>query len=151
MDKFINANQIIERAAATIAELESQGRYGEAQKYHWLIGQIDATLAADVVSAEDYLAIQDKCCELAKTLDATADTIASLEREIEDLNEELCGADNDFDEIWAENQSMKQQIEDLRDVVGKFVEDAAKTEREKLAIEERIDKIQRDIRDKYNI
>lgn len=78
MDKFINANQIMERAAATIAELETQGRYGEAQKYYWFIGQIDATLAADVVSADDYLALQDKCCELAKTLDTTADTVAAL-------------------------------------------------------------------------
>lgn len=151
MDKFINANQIMDRAAATIAELEGQGRYGEAQKYHWLIGQIDATLAADVVSAEDYLALQNKCYDLANALDAAADTIAALEGEIEDLNEELCGADNDFDEIWAENQSMKQQIEDLRDVVGKFVLDALEREREKLVIEERLDKIQRDIRDKYNI
>ena len=81
MDKFINANQIIERTAATIAELESQGRYGEAQKYHWFIGQIDATLAADVVSAEDYLALQNKCCDLANALDTTADTIAALEGE----------------------------------------------------------------------
>jgi peptidoglycan hydrolase CwlO-like protein len=117
MDKFINANQIIDRASATIAELESQGRYGEARKYYWLIGKMDATPAADVVSAEDYLALQDKCCELAKTLDATADTIASLEREIEDLNEELCGADNDFDEIWAENQRLKQQVEELQGVI----------------------------------
>ena len=152
MDKFINANQIIEQAAATIAELESQGRYGEAQKYHWFIGQIDATLAADVVSADDYLVLQDKCCELEKTLDAATDTIASLEREIEDLNEELCGADNDFDEIWADNQSLKQQIEDLRDVVGKFVSDAEKKEEENLAVERRLgdaenclDEVQRNI------
>lgn len=121
MDKFINANQIIERAAATIAELESQGRYGEAQKHHWLIGQIDATLAADVVSAEDYLALQDKCSDLANDLDAAADTLAELEREIEDLNEELYSADNSFDEIWTENQSLKQQVEDLRDAMDKQV------------------------------
>jgi cell division protein FtsB len=121
VDKFINANQIIDQAAATIAELESQGRYGEAQKYHWLIGQIDATLAADVVSAEDYLALQDKCCKLAKDLDTTADTIAALEGEIEDLNEELYAANNDFDEIWTENQNLKQQIEDLRGAMDKQV------------------------------
>ncbi len=113
MDKFINANQIIDRASAAIAELESQGRYGEARKYYWLIGEMDAAPAADVVSAEDYLALQDKCCELAKTLDTTTDTIATLEREVEDLNEELCGADNDFDEIWTENQRLNQQVEDL--------------------------------------
>lgn len=117
MDKFINANQIIEQASATIAELETQSRYGEALKYYWLIGQIAATPAADVVSADDYLALQDKCCELAKTLDATADTIATLEREIEDLNEELCAADNDFDEIWADNQRLKQQVEELQGVI----------------------------------
>ena len=120
MDKFINANQIMERAAATIAELESQGRYGEAQKYHWLIGQIDATLAADVVSAEEYLALQDKCCKLAKDLDTAADTIAALEREVEDLNEELYAADNSFDEIWTENQELKQQVE-LRGAMDKQV------------------------------
>ena len=123
MDKFINANQVIEQVAATIAELESQGRYGEAQKYHWFIGQIDATVAADVVSAEDYLALQDKCCKLAKDLDATADTIAALEREIEDLNEELYAADNDFDEIWTENQRLNEQVEDLQEAIDKFVED----------------------------
>ena len=121
MDKFVNANQIKDRAAATIAELESQGRYGEAQKYHWFIGQIDATVAADVVSAEDYLALQDKCCKLAKDLDTTADTIAALEREIEDLNEELCGADDSFDEIWTENQVLKQQVKDLREAMDKQV------------------------------
>lgn len=121
MDKFINANQIMDRAAATIAELESQGRYGEAQKYHWFIGQIDATLAADVVSAEDYLALQDKCCDLANDLDAAADTIAALEGEIEDLNEELYAADNSFDEIWTENQNLKQQVEDLRGAMDKQV------------------------------
>lgn len=121
MDKFVNANQIMDRAAATIAELESQGRYGEAQRYHWLIGQIDATLAADVVSAEDYLAIQNKCCDLAKELDTTADTIAELEREIGDLNEELYAADNSFDEIWTENQNLKQQIKDLRGAMDKQV------------------------------
>jgi cell division protein FtsB len=121
MDKFINANQIIDQAAATIAELESQGRYGEAQKYHWFIGQIDATVAADVVSAEDYLAIQDKCCDLAKDLDTTAGTIAALEGEIEDLNEELYAADNSFDEIWTENERLKQQVEDLRGAMDKQV------------------------------
>lgn len=119
MDKFINANQIIEQAAATIAELESQGRYGEAQKYHWFVGQIDATLAADVVSAEDYLALQDKCCDLAKELDTTADAITELEREIEDLSEELCSAYDSFDKIWTENQSLKQQVEDLRGAMDK--------------------------------
>lgn len=121
MDKFINANQIMDRAAATIAELESQGRYGEAQKYHWFIGQIDATLAADVVSAEDYLALQDQCCDLANGLDTAADTIAALEGEIEDLNEELYAADNSFDEIWTENQNLKQQVEDLRNAMDKQV------------------------------
>jgi cell division protein FtsB len=121
MDKFINANQIIEQVAATIAELEGQGRYGEAQKYHWFIGQIDATVAADVVSAEDYLALQDKCCKLAKDLDTTADTIAALEGEIEDLNEELYAANNDFDEIWTENERLKQQVEDLRGAMDKQV------------------------------
>lgn len=121
MDKFINANQIMDRAAATIAELESQGRYGEAQKYHWFIGQIDATLVADVVSAEDYLALQDKCCDLANGLDTAADTIAALEGEIEDLNEELYAADNSFDEIWTENQNLKQQVEDLRNAMDKQV------------------------------
>lgn len=121
MDKFINANQIIERAAATIAELESQGRYGEAQKYHWLIGQIDATLAADVVSAEDYLALQENCYDLTNALDAAADTIAALEGEVEDLNEELCGADDSFDEIWTENQRLKQQVKDLREAMDKQV------------------------------
>lgn len=152
MDKFINANQIIGRASATIAELESQGRYGEARKYCWLIGQIDATLAADVVSADDYLALQDKCCELAKTLDTTADTIATLEREVEDLNEELCGADNDFDEIWAENQRLNQQVEDLQEVISKFVSDTEKKEEENLAFERRLedaenclDEVQRNI------
>lgn len=119
MDKFINANQIIERTAATIAELESQGRYGEAQKYHWFIGQIDATLAADVVSAEDYLALQGKCCDLAKELDTTADAITELERENEDLSEELCSAYDSFDKIWTENQSLKQQVEDLRGAMDK--------------------------------
>lgn len=119
MDKFINANQIMERAAATIAELENQGRYGEAQKYYWLIGQMDATVAADVVSAEDYLALQDKCCDLTKALDAAEDTIAALEREVEDLNEELCGADDDFDAIWTENQRLKQRMEDIHNIVDK--------------------------------
>jgi cell division protein FtsB len=121
MDKFINANQIIDQAAATIAELESQGRYGEAQKYHWFIGQIDATVAADIVGAEDYLALQNKCCKLAKDLDTTADTIAALEGEIEDLNEELYAADNSFDEIWTENERLKQQVEDLRGAMDKQV------------------------------
>ena len=152
MDKYINANQIIDQVAATIAELEGQGRYGEAQKYRWFIGQIDATVAADVVSAEDYLALQDKCCDLAKALDTTADTIAALEGEIEGLNEELCGADDSFDEIWNENQRLNQQVEDLQEVVSKFVSNTEKMEEENLAVERRLedaenclDEVQRNI------